>query len=184
MKKIHKNWPLSGKKGFTLIELLVVISIIGMLASVVLVALQGARKKTLDGAIKTEVLQFRNLLELQKGVNDSYAPLEVGWIATVADCDWYTTNSTSFYKTQALTLCKSIVTRSRNVTSTLSLVPWSGGASVPVHFWLSVNSGPSAAAYSIMVWLPGAGTWFCAGNRGQTYEGVYNINGAGCAANP
>ncbi len=60
-------------KGFTLIELLVVIAIIGILASVVLVSLNSARKKGNDTRVIADVQQMRTWLETQ--FNGSQYPI-------------------------------------------------------------------------------------------------------------
>jgi len=60
------------KAGFTLIELLVVIAIIGLLASVVLLALNSARAKSRDAKRLADVRQIASAFELYFNDNSAY----------------------------------------------------------------------------------------------------------------
>ncbi len=57
--------------GFTLIELLVVIAIIGLLASVIMVGLNGARKKARDARTQADVKQVITALQLARDASAS-----------------------------------------------------------------------------------------------------------------
>lgn len=67
MKILKQN-----QKGFTLIELLVVIAIIGLLASVVLLALGSARQKSRDAKRLADTRQIVSALELYYNDHSGY----------------------------------------------------------------------------------------------------------------
>ncbi len=63
------------ERGFTLIELLVVIAIIGLLSSVILASLNGARKKGRDARRSADLKEIQIALELYYSNNGVYPTL-------------------------------------------------------------------------------------------------------------
>lgn len=72
----------TNQKGFTLIELLVVIAIIGLLASVVLLALNSARAKSRDARRVADVRQISSAMELYFNDNSIYPPVTASLVPT------------------------------------------------------------------------------------------------------
>jgi len=63
------------KKGFTLIELLLVLAIIGVLTSLLLANLIGARARARDAQRKSDLSQIQSALELYRADASIYPPL-------------------------------------------------------------------------------------------------------------
>jgi prepilin-type N-terminal cleavage/methylation domain-containing protein len=77
------------KRGFTLIELIIVIAIIGLLAVIVLVALNTAKAKSRDASRKTTVHQIESALELYYADNASYPPSDFNAPESVGNLSTY-----------------------------------------------------------------------------------------------
>ncbi len=68
----QENKLVNANKGFTLIELLVVIAIIGLLSSVILVAVYNARAKSRDAKRVSDMTRMQLGLELFNSANRGY----------------------------------------------------------------------------------------------------------------
>jgi prepilin-type N-terminal cleavage/methylation domain-containing protein len=79
--KNQKGLALSPSKGFTLLELLVVIGIIGLLASIIVVNLTGARKRARDTKRIADVRNLQTAAEDYYGKNGKY-PTTIGDLVT------------------------------------------------------------------------------------------------------
>jgi prepilin-type N-terminal cleavage/methylation domain-containing protein len=73
IRTIRKN--LVSVKGFTLIELLVVISIIGILAAMATLSFTSSQRQVRDTARKSDLSQYRTLLESYANKNNGLFPL-------------------------------------------------------------------------------------------------------------
>lgn len=76
MNKKYKN-PIS--RGFTLIELLVVIAILGILTTLLISNVAGARERARDAERKSDLKEIKNALEMYKQDNTFY-PSSSGWM--------------------------------------------------------------------------------------------------------
>ncbi len=86
---------MNSNKGFTLIELLVVIAIIGVLSSIVLVSMGGARADARDTARKADMRQIITAQEMHYGSAESYCKGVGSIVGTQAICS--TSSPTTSY---------------------------------------------------------------------------------------
>ncbi len=153
--------------------MLVVVAIIGMLASVVISSVSSARTKAKDVAIKAEVQQLRTIMEENYTDYGSYAYLQPNsaWVPENSSCAAYVTGGTYAAKVQQI--CQQIIT-------------WQSGSIAPQpnrQFYLGVSGGDTQK-YSILVYLPGANTYWCVGSSGNSGTDPGTWNNPGCLKNP
>ena len=184
------------KRGFTLIELMVVISIIGVLASIVLAALNGARTKGNEAAIIQELVQFRNLYETNS-VNGSYAALQPAaanapWSAS---CKTYSGPNTGYVCQMSNPLaCTNVFTHDTfNNSDALNLCNQIIKDSGFLEIGVTSNTNITQH-YSIIVYMPNQNKYMCMGDsknnsifstiNGSLPSTITGETGIGCPGNP
>lgn len=142
------------KRGFTLIELLVVITIIGILASVVLVSFPGATRKANDSRIVSAISQARVVMAYINANDNDY------------DDFYCTTNCSSCANSDLMLLCQEIT----------------GKGGTPNFIKNSASNASAACLYSPL--NAKTSYWYCSDSTGKAGFTIINPSGAGyCVAN-
>lgn len=179
--------------GFTLIELLVTISIIGVLSSVILMSLSNSRVKADETVIIQNLIQFRNLYELEYSNNGSYAGLQPEG-PYVTPCAYFQTNPnndgyrcTAASEEQCLQIYgeSGIIDNSQAYLLCLQIVDMTGNFGIGL-------AASSDQKYSLWAWLPYREKYMCLGSsKTQTMTqnpgsptSQSNMNLEGCPGNP
>ena len=146
-----------GKKGFTLIELLVVIAIIGLLATLALVSLGGARQRARNAKRLSDVRQMQSALEIYNTGQGSYAnpatpPVALGVTATTL-CD--TTPATALATSCAagVTVIAQTLPRDPSVTGAASACIATSAASCDYAY--TPTGSPTGSTYQIQFFTEG-----------------------------
>lgn len=83
-----QNYNPKSKRGFTLIELLVVIAIIGLLATIVAVAVSSVQKKTRDTKRRTDLKEVQMALELYRSAYGIYTSYPYPKTDDLSSCEY------------------------------------------------------------------------------------------------
>ena len=166
---------LKNKKGFTIIELLIVIAIIGLLATISIVALNGARQKGRDAKRVGDIRQIQTALELYYSnygeypttLGDSIASgtkiylADVPTAPTPADGDCSDSNNSYTYEVQGTT--------SASYSISFCLGNSVGEISAGVN--LAIPGGITSTTYA---WQTVGTAGFSAGKASYTSLAIYN----------
>ena len=152
------------KKGCTLIELLVVLAVVGILAGIVLAALNSARVKGADTAIKTQLKNTYTEAEIFFHTYGNY---------TVGD--------------QGATTCNSVAGDTgavfANDATFMSMIKAAGNLSVPgsglSKAWCMAVASPQGWSVSVPLKSNPAHSW-CIDNRGGVIEIVGSTQAVPC----